>query len=772
MRYQIDNSEDINKVYQAPYPSGASILPFNYGWSNKYGPKPFGLRVRPTTYSGFAKSGMNYPPERPFNPNFVPAYYYQGPINSIYEVDISGVGTLSGGCVDGESINGRYYLYQVSDMQNQTLNNLYAVGRKTNQVYWFGKMCNKDKPINLCNLDTMILSLETQEDGIATPNSSGNLRLTLLLPYNKSIVPSTQASGYIRFSKQFGYIETFSSLSVGRYGSEAYKDKFPYMVEGEHILSPDSDNNYGNYSSHLSNSTLVSSTYPQDATFGDFSVDLTSAYVTVRPYKANFYDVKNVNINFASGIHFPIYTNYALVALNNAGQNGTLRDAYTGAFTAYTFPQNYYLTNNSNYNKLIGNQSQVSGEYMFHPYHLSLRINNVKTANSGIIGCESCEEYFHKPKQMAVVGQGTNSDARYIWSGFSFIESDQIGNVRYDHNYYNICDMGCGSSPFVSAVGDRNSQFKNGACNNFLELEIEEPGTINVGVVASGSAYLYFAGIYSSGVTTRIGYSKKRLRKELCYQSSSNPCYNSGARSLSNPNGIKDVVLGLHNVFNSGFWSGSWTLEDTPTNNRPRISSEVDIMNHCDFQNVEVILTPPNIPSTPCATPACTICDGTNVPVTANFHLEMAFYSGTSPSSYTLMSGITKNYIMTLINNNSNGNSSRYGGRNCYWQYLSPTTQVSKLEYYRLSGGYNVFQLISPDIVTTYTGSITSDVAISGISTGKAVDYRIDCSAGLSRTDTIETRLNTPPSMSGVWQKTVYSASITFTDLYDIRDYL
>jgi hypothetical protein len=775
--YQIENSENINKIYTPPYPSGAGTIPYNWGWVNKYGPRPTTIPVRPSQYSYYANPNITHLLPH-INSNTIDRNY-AGAVNSIYEVEISGIGNLSGGCISTSGLNRKFLVYlPYYDNDNNTTG---GIGYNT---YWFGRTCDRAKIVNLCNIDTLRLGLELGDDRNRT-QSSGILALNLLMYYANSSSSITNVSGAIEFRKTFGYTEIFNS---------GYQPIKPHMMDGEIQLIP-TNNGIGftatAYDEIINGGFPGTFPFTLDTTSGNYKVDLSNAGATIRPYKSNFYDIKNTDFNFYSGQWFPMFAdplnfgnaNFVLISHNFYPLNNSI-----GMKSFWMSPSNYYSTT-SNYSKIIPyNTMAFSGQYQFMPYLLSLSFNNVNNVpNSGRSNCISCDKFYKAAKNLYVRGGssaappfgngtvlGDYDTLNYIWTGYAYDEPNVPSeNARtfdpiINYNYYNICNHGCNSiirrnlpnGPFIL-------DFNQGPCNNFIEMTYEESGVSISGMTSI--ANIYFGAIFSSGSSYThspiTAYSSKRLSKTLCLNGTTNPCCGFGYVNTTPTTTTVAGISGIKNMFDSATWSSGWVLQNNTTKT-PLLPSYLDINNYCDFSSGNVILTPENNMQTPCATVPCTICDGRYIPQSVNITDHTVTTSGV-----TTIQDDTFNFILTQKSNwksNIEWNGGGYYGlkSGCTWSYnIGGGSGEKILEYIALSNGYNVF--IWGDVTTVANIPAIGGIYISGLSTGGAADFRINCANDLTYDVTTSAK---PDGVHTFTSRRTVNA--TLTDLYDILDYV
>jgi hypothetical protein len=706
--YQIEN-DNINKIYgDGPYPSGASIIPYTWGWSNKYAPRPYGLKVRSSYYSNWAQSYISNSSDRENGGSSRYGNYHSaGPVNAIYEVEISGITTTSGGCVGAESLNKTYYVYLYPDITLGSYLNNIAGNIDDGENIWYGKACSLTEPINLCNINTLSLTLGAYRYSLLNndnlPGLSGNVELILRLYYNgHTLINQYSTMGELRFKKSYGYMQQTESQ---------YNTLKPNMMEGDIVLQPDTVGT--EFLSASPPINIGSQFFGSTVTSGDFGVNLTNAIAIIRPYKTSFFDVKNSNINFSDNDDFPLHHT------NVDGFSTNLGRGYWNANNLTN--QNIYAAKNllqstlgdTTFGKLIGTDLSIaSGLYHHIPQTFRLSFSNV--TNSGTRGnCVPCNQFYSAFKNLNIYNID-NGLLMYNWVGATQIDSsftNKYSSPFRDLNYYNICSNGC-NNRLLYNIGATTFATRNvyGICNNILQFSIEasDSGT---------NAYVHFLSSPYSGAVVQTYVSSKRFKKVLCEQNGATPCWDYVATPYSSGK------YGLIDFWSNDTWVSGWTLE---TFNKQTLfpafnytPPEMDVLQYCDFSNADVILTPHTNPGLPCAFTNCTICGDYEVPQTATID----------------------SYSLSLSSNSQE----IYGGKGgCRWEYRGLDNSGIILTYRTLSQGYNIFEVTSdyPTLVGAY----------SGLTTGKAVDFKIDC--------------NNPISCQAKGK------SITFSDFYDIRDYL
>ena len=675
--FNVIESGNFNRVVEPPYPSGASAIPYTFGWSNKYAPKPFGVRVRPDIYSSWSRN----PKETVPSGTILNQIDYYGPINSIYEVEISGVG--AGNCIDCDSVNGKYYLYSTHNYGSN--DNTIIPGTLYRGVTWFGTACSRIKPTNFCGINDIRLTLGVNNNrwGTATA-TSGELNLTLVLYRTNAFIKYASqsdggliASGNMVFNKSFGYINSL------RYED---RDNKPFMLEGEQRLSGLVENY---------NCVWPNIGPPGQTTLNNFSCDLSNAIAIIRPFKQQFYDLGTSSLLTGSGEFFPGAGN--LVNNTIPTQNNNYYQGLSNTHSPFPACSNYYSGSTDHLITAHYRNAGPSGyAYKFRPllYELSISgLSNNRVNNT----CRTCDDFYKRKKNL--ISRDDNSSILeyqdinfpvtdgnflvshyYTWYSNSVLE--QVGGTdRVFPNYYNICDHGCND---VYNTSTRVDDFTQGLCNNFINLRIKTSGNYLSSPVMM-EAMLMFGGVYISGVAGGItaASSPYALKRVICDDTGPVKCTQAYRGPTLIIGTINSGVMGLIDCFDSTIFDGYWTkvINDdrffgVSGNQTPRspLPNYLDAFAYCGLESGLISLKPNISPQTPCARWQCNIVDNVMVPRTVNLTFTPHLNSSVNISGFS-----TKTIILAQ------------NGGTCKWTY---SNTVSGIPVYGGPPGYDTTSFV------------------------------------------------------------------------------
>lgn len=723
MYYQLHNDEHINKFYGVlPEGSGFSTLPYR-GWHNKYAAKPFGLPMPALTSSA---ASIGYAPNFEGLSQSTYNEQWRGPVNSIYEVQFSGFAPASasfkGACVDCNSMNKTVLVHQHTnisesyDIFNTSSDNFNRF------ISWKNNICDLDKYANLCGYYTVDFRLANS--GVATENIRQN--------YFQATLNNGWSDQSLVFRKQLGNYRT-DNVTWTTPLRLVSSSGLPLMLEGEHRLYP-----------VLSQTNIAS---------GDYSCDYSNAVCIVRPYKSNFYDVKNVLSNFSSGNNY-----YHLYKIN--GSVGTNDSLFPTACNNYQPNAGDYLTtgrNNSNY----------------FPQFLNLSISGV-TGNIDDKVCTPTNEYYNNKFKLSryyedglsypfqglpdgydnvypiTVTYSGGTATKYLWSGVDMYRkvgqpSDYTSNYSTNNNFHNICDFGCQG---ISTEDNRG--FASGTCNNLIQLDIVYKSTPST--QKRMDAYLYLLG-YQNSVSHP---SSKIFYKNLCDDLDGRPCTNL----VVDPTHA-NYSLGNVPCFSGTTWSNNWSLipysggTSTILSGPTVITPRQDVFNTVNFTNSQPQIQPftPNIP---CRSLGCTVCDGDKIPQSISI-------SATNPTT-----GVVTNYIIPIFTMGGGTNdffNTPSRARVCYWG-----DDVADLQSAFDIGGFGTgignvtnpvikMRIISDSIVQfalavhNPAGTVAIFYTFNLTNTGGYWNFAVDCNSTVNTT-------------SG------NVASMTFADFINVQDYI
>jgi hypothetical protein len=670
MFYQIENAENINKIYgDGPFPSGYELIPYTLGSHNKYAPKPFGLKLRSELYSVFAQSNIHLAVEPGLARSLWPGHASNditfsqpepspddrnwisyGPVAAVYEIELSGVESKDGGCRRCEDMNGKYYAYLVpgqtyivSTKDAHRMIGKYYDGR----INWHGKICDLNRPVNLCDFNMINMTISHEKIAIdnthiGSNQTSGNVIVAVdFIRYVRNVYDenglqlTALGANKWRFLKNFGDMQALDFKQISRK---------PNMLS-EITLLPSGTPNYG-FQAPLYNPIAPTG----DTTYGDFECNLANAVCLIRPYQSGRYDPKSTmsafyNISYMGLINYdnvlnPYHEEYKLYNQDS--------DIVFDAPDSY-FCRNYYQ-DNLNIEFLTGVTDERNNR--FFPPSFQLSFNDITNLEcSGLSNCIPCSEFYRKPKILhgdPIFGVGGSPSNQYGWA------STAVYETLFDESYYNICNNGCNS--LGNLIDGRRDYFDNGPCNNFIIFNHSNEFLASPSSIVTG--YIYFGAIFASGGTdvnpTFVKYySNKRLKKKLCDSSTDNKCNGSGNFQA----GRWINVSGMVNCFDSEFYSSGWALE-SQTTLTPLLPENLDITNYCDFSAGKARLEVPRNPMLPCASPPCAICGEDRVAQSVSVTV---FIDAPSPS------GVNRTFILSR-----EGDEYPNWGREHYYLSASP----------------------------------------------------------------------------------------------------
>lgn len=632
--YQYANNDQYNKIYQQALPSGQGLapIPYTFGYFNKLNPKPFGLPIPAQFYHRLADSGYreNKNVASPAESVLPTAVF--GPVNYIYEADISGIQTYPGksGCLDCSYLNRKYYFYLSSDTIFGTP--IIGIGNRGNVATWTTALCNSSQRFGDCGFNFPTLQLKSFTNGGLFSVASGLAwELTFLQLGNVRGEASNLGGlpgvgeGSQTFKKVFDYFlfdpSTNGNANLNQRKVKALEEEWilPYYTGVSQTFGSLSDVNY--------------------RSSGDFNCNFSQATVILKPYKNDFYDIYNVseytrtqssgypiNILADDGLILPPTHPFAFRNVNSFCKPSPLISGYSDLeYTSLPdigkFPASLRI-NFFGVQDIIARENCVPCSTFFGS---SFLLNRKTTLLNAAIAAPADNS-------------GTIGSHIYEWIGFASLP--QYNNFDTDYNFMNLCDLGCTTSK-VFGVND-------GPCFNSIQLGFFADSTTISGVVnIKWDAVISFFGKNTN--SERV--SAFSFTKNIC---------NDQVSGIACTSGVGLSRRGRIDCGNQEFWSSGWMY--VPTNSGTNIISvpERDVTLYCNFSNSVPVITPIIDWHTTCSYPMCIPCNKTDVAKSANVSLRIV-ESGT-------IEWYSADYILSLgAKSCAAGNVQAFGA--CCWAF-------------------------------------------------------------------------------------------------------
>ena len=456
------NNRFFNKFNESLAVSGDSVLPF-IGDRNIYTPIPMGPSVHvfrselsnpnssgfvPNPYSNSGANSGNYPGN-------------YGPINSVYEIELSGIISSSNGLYgpDYSGFNGKFYVFfdsadTVFDADEDS--ELYQFqGTDIYENSWYGVPCNNTTRKYKLNsaVDRIIFSTIINKGYDNLPIQSGHYGLGVTF---YGFVTPGLTNHEITYALDLGHIQSGNRR---------------WMLEEEFSLSP-----------------VVSSVHTRTSSVYRYCNHDNSTCI-IRPIRTGKFDLKNTNLFFNSkSSHYP----------------------------------NIFLKAEKPHFPVDVAQILLESGYHQQPSVYEVWFSGVtnKIVNSS---CIPCSEYFSQKFQftsdrtpfLSALGAEVQQNNEWIWNPVGTkhdIESyvSQNRNRPFSNGYLNICDYGC---------GDINSTYNiaNNYCLEPMWIGLDNSGLLKIYIdtiignregMPTNSVYenktILFHKMIGSGVTSNL----------------------------------------------------------------------------------------------------------------------------------------------------------------------------------------------------------------------------------------------------------------------------